>query len=664
MTHEVKMLLYKAYIENFRNIDFININFSEFNVLIGENNIGKTNILTAINKVLSKNVYFKEDDFKVLEKPIIIELSFNNLSTEDKASFFDFEGIFNPETEDITIKTIVNWRSTIGNADISIKFIRKDREESEQEVKDVTKTFRKTLSSHYISAHRNYSKNMDSKGIFELLRLFAPYQTMTLDSLKQEMIQEFQELNEMGCEFNLENIEKILYNNEELTDAILSDLEKIKQESDSFSQICDKILECNTIYNQKILMNKDLLELNENHKKHYNLNEIEKNMNKFFSTFLSNNDLKFDVMPTEDIELLKNISMDISGDSILKQGDGYQNFIDLLINLSKLIKIKNKNEVDMCNFIVMIEEPETHLHPHMQRNFIKSLKECRELFEKRNIFIQFFISTHSPYIVSNLKIPELNIIRKNEENVISVKLEENYMQKICLEVYSQTSCKSSSKKRINDAINTLLNYSDVFFSKGVILCEGKTDFGAIPTIASKLGYNLDRYGITLLKVDGSGNLPLYLSILKMFKIPTYSIIDADKKEDYGLLPNISFIGEDSTRNGAFELEFYKNAPHYKIYKALHFTYPSRSRNRIAQIKEIIPDFQGFNNLNETSEELLNKYKENSKYRKLVIGFMKKEKDTYFGKALAEELNPSEIPPIFKEAFENAIKLTEENYGEY
>lgn len=238
------------------------------------------------------------------------------------------------------------------------------------------------------------------------------------------------------------------------------------------------------------------------------------------------------------------------------------------------------------------------------------------------------------------------------------------MHKICLEVYSETSCKPSSKKRIKDAINTLLNYSDVFFSKGVILCEGKTDFGAIPTIASKLGYNLDKYGITLLKVDGSGNLPLYLSILKMFKINTYSIIDADKKEDYGNLPNISFLGEDSTRNGAFELEFYKNTPHYKIYKILDFIYPSRSRDRIEQIKEIIPDFEGFNNLNETSEELLNKYKENSKYRKLVLKFMKKEKDTYFGKALAEELDPSEIPPIFKEAFENAIKLTEEKYGEY
>lgn len=49
------MLLYKAHIENFRNIDHININFSDFNALIGENNIGKTNILTAINKVPSKN---------------------------------------------------------------------------------------------------------------------------------------------------------------------------------------------------------------------------------------------------------------------------------------------------------------------------------------------------------------------------------------------------------------------------------------------------------------------------------------------------------------------------------------------------------------------------------------------------------------------------------
>ena len=53
------MLLYKAHIENFRNISNIDINFSEFNVLIGENNIGKTNILTAIHKVLNKNVYFK-----------------------------------------------------------------------------------------------------------------------------------------------------------------------------------------------------------------------------------------------------------------------------------------------------------------------------------------------------------------------------------------------------------------------------------------------------------------------------------------------------------------------------------------------------------------------------------------------------------------------------
>jgi len=139
------MLLYRANIENFRNIDHININFSDFNVLIGENNIGKTNILTAINKVLSKNVYFKEDDFKILEKPIIIELSFNNLSDEDKAAFFDFEGLYNPEDDDITIKTIGTWRSTIGNADISVNFIRKDLDETEQEVKPVTKAFRKTF---------------------------------------------------------------------------------------------------------------------------------------------------------------------------------------------------------------------------------------------------------------------------------------------------------------------------------------------------------------------------------------------------------------------------------------------------------------------------------------------------------------------------------------
>lgn len=661
---EAKMLLYRAHIENFRNIDHININFSDFNVLIGENNIGKTNILTGINKVLSKNVYFKEDDFKILEKPIIIELSFNNLSDEDKAAFFDFEGLYNPEDDDITIKTIGTWRSTIGNADISVNFIRKDLDETEQEVKPVTKAFRKTLSSLYISAHRNYSKNMDSKGIFELLRLFAPYQTMPLDSLKQEIIQEFRELNEMDFEFNLQDIENLLNNNEKLTENILNNLKKIKDESESVCEIRDKIDNYNNIYEQKIKINNDLLEFNENYKEYYNLTEIENTVNSFFSTFLNNDELKFDVMPTEEIELLKNISMDIHGDSILKQGDGYQNFIDLLINLSKLIKIKNSNEVDICNFIVIIEEPETHLHPHMQRNFIKSLKEFKELFEKRNIFIQFFISTHSPYIVSKLNIPELNIIRKNENEIISAKLEKDYMQKICSEVYSEPSCSFKSRKKINNVINTLLNYSDVFFSKGAILCEGDTEFRALPILADKLGHNLDKYGISLLNLNGVHNIKLYRNILNKFKIETYGILDADKKNEYGHLANISFLGEDSTKNKAFELELYKNAPHYKIFKAMDLSQPSLSKDRIQKIKEIIPTFGEFDNLNEDSEALLNNYKENSEYKKLVFEFMKNEKKSLFSRIIAEELDSSEIPPIFKEAFENAIKLIEENYGKY
>lgn len=656
------MILYKAYIENFRNIDNINIKFTEFNVLIGENNIGKTNILTAIHKVLNKNVFFKEDDFKILEKPIIIELSFNRISNEDMATLFDFDGIYNPKNNDITIKTIVNWRSTIGNADISINFIRKDLEEGEQEIKIVSKGFRKTLSSSYISAHRNYSKNMDSKGIFELLRLFAPYQTMSLDSLKQEIYKDFQNLNTIGYEFNLEDIQNLLNNNEKLTSDILSQLYQIKQEDTSFSQNCNEILKCNEIYNQKIMINKDLLELNENHKKYYNVNEIENTMNKFLSTFLNNNNLKFDIMPTEDIELLKNISMDMNGDSVLKQGDGYQNFIDILINLSKLIKIKNSNEVDVCNFIVMIEEPETHLHPHMQRNFIKSLKEFKELFEKRNIFIQFFISTHSPYIVSKLNIPELNIIRKTGENIISVKLENNYTENICSEFFNETNCSSKNLKNITKAIDNLLNFSDVFFSKGVILCEGDSELRSLPILANKLGYDLDQHEISLLNLDGADNLQLTLHILKKFKIPTYSIIDADKKEKYNDLPNISFLGEDPIKNGAFELEFYKNAPHYKILKALDYSSPSRSEGRVQEIKKIIPNFSGFYNLNESSEELLENYKENSKYKKLILKFMTKEKTIRFGKILAEELDDHEIPMKFKEAFENAIKLTEENNG--
>jgi len=45
------MILSSIFIDNFRNLHDVEIDLTDFEVLIGENNIGKTNILNALQKV-------------------------------------------------------------------------------------------------------------------------------------------------------------------------------------------------------------------------------------------------------------------------------------------------------------------------------------------------------------------------------------------------------------------------------------------------------------------------------------------------------------------------------------------------------------------------------------------------------------------------------------
>jgi hypothetical protein len=48
------------------------------------------------------------------------------------------------------------------------------------------------------------------------------------------------------------------------------------------------------------------------------------------------------------------------------------------------------------NVVVLIDEPENHLHPSLQRSFLSNLVQA---FDK----IQFVVATHSPFIISSVK---------------------------------------------------------------------------------------------------------------------------------------------------------------------------------------------------------------------------------------------------------------------
>lgn len=74
-------------ISNYRNLSGICINFNKnLNFLVGENNIGKTNILELLYKIFSTGVFI-ESDFCDILKPIKVEFTLNY--TDDELGFFE-----------------------------------------------------------------------------------------------------------------------------------------------------------------------------------------------------------------------------------------------------------------------------------------------------------------------------------------------------------------------------------------------------------------------------------------------------------------------------------------------------------------------------------------------------------------------------------------------
>ncbi len=173
-------------------------------------------------------------------------------------------------------------------------------------------------------------------------------------------------------------------------------------------------------------------------------------------------------------------------------------------------------------FIVSIEEPEVHLHPHAQRDFLKYLK----WLSNRN---QVLVTTHSPVFVDRAE-PENVVVLKRFTNLDkNISTNKGTAQKIGSTI-AITNNDQNNWKYIIDTLGIRL--SDALMAGEInFLVEGPTETIILPAIAKTLAesgqesINFDR--VLLLSGEG-GNLPFYASILLAIKIPTVVLVDFDK----------------------------------------------------------------------------------------------------------------------------------------
>ncbi|WP_225999821.1 ATP-dependent nuclease [Paenibacillus sp. BJ-4] len=138
---------------------------------------------------------------------------------------------------------------------------------------------------------------------------------------------------------------------------------------------------------------------------------------------------------------------------------GYNNLLYIATVFAELELLKDNNMMT----VLLIEEPEAHLHPQLQVKFIKYLEGIARDLEN----LQVVITTHSPVLASSIDINNLIHISQKEERIVAIPLKEIDL--------------GESKNYINRWLD--VTKSALLFSKGIILVEGISEAMLIPTLA-------------------------------------------------------------------------------------------------------------------------------------------------------------------------------------
>ncbi|MAG88398.1 AAA family ATPase [Zunongwangia profunda] len=192
---------------------------------------------------------------------------------------------------------------------------------------------------------------------------------------------------------------------------------------------------------------------------------------------------------------------------------GGANMIYLSLKLLEYEKIRTDR---IANFL-LIEEPEAHIHTHIQKTLFDNVKTNKT---------QVIISTHSTHISSVSRISSVNILSRANKQTLVYQPSNNLNNEFI-----------TRAERYLDAIR-----SNLLFAKGVVMVEGDAEQILIPQMFKKVfGISLDEIGVSLVNIGSTGfknvaRLFHYDRIQKNCAILTdldESIIDlpADQKAD-------------------------------------------------------------------------------------------------------------------------------------
>ncbi len=475
---QLKLWNFRKYGSETFNINTPNLDvlFNEgLNLLIGENDSGKSAIIDAIKLVLKAHAYewirAEDKDFytnsenKISER-LRIEIHFKGIKDDEAKNFIEWLG-----WEDEKIKTVDENGTTSEETVKRPKLVliydveRKNGNVIPSDIRAgmdgtghiLNAEAREYLKCTYLKPLRDAENELLAKKNSRLAKILADHKLFKNANIDHTLIETFNRANS--------DVEQFFNNNE-----------SEEGEESNRSQIKDVIDE-------------------------------------FLKEFIEEDySSKFDVSPTDIKNILEKISLGIEGKNNL--GLGTLNRIFMATELLHLRR--NWNGLKLC----VIEELEAHLHPQAQMKIIEKLKK-----ESEENNIQFILTTHSPNIASKVDLKSLLICKENDVFPMG----EDF-------TILGDEIKTGKYKNSYEYLERFLDVtkSNLFFAKGIILVEGWSEEILIPKIAEKIGYDLTKQEISIINVGSTAFLHFAKIFLrndgKKMKIPISIVTDLDEQE--------------------------------------------------------------------------------------------------------------------------------------
>lgn len=451
------MRLSEIRVQNFRNLRDVTLALNGgFNVIVGRNNIGKTNLLHAVRHALGPQdsqgdpLWLRHEDLHCTpncaptESTIRIDLTYSHLSHDHIANFFELLVLDLDEPTRTTAQLHFEATWNAGRERFSV--VRWGGTEDGERILVPTEVLA-GLQATFLTALRDAEASLVPGRNSRIAHLFNAHAKHDTSGDKEAMVGIFRDANT--------NIEAL---------ALVKTIERSLQKNAQAVAGSDYVL------------------------------PTVKATEPGFDRIIRSLRLVFEKSPIPDIGA---------------NGLGYNNLLFIATILAHL-----ENAPDDESPLLLVEEPEAHLHPQLTAYLGDYLAERCDVGTGGALRPQAIVTSHSPVLASNVKPSQVSILFESVTGDI----------RACN--VSDAGLSDSEERQLQRMLDA--TKASLYFARGLILVEGISEALLIPQLARRIGIDLRREQISVLPVYGIafGTFKKLLSV-DALAIPCAIVTDGD-----------------------------------------------------------------------------------------------------------------------------------------